>query len=103
MSAHRFDGFEVWTEDSPVVAIAYSKTSQRACSGEALGLSPAEGHVAHLAAAGHTNRGIAGLRGTAERTVANQLASIFRKLGVASRADLALILGEAGTSAVESR
>lgn len=96
MSAHRFDGFEVRAKDAPVVAIAYSRRSQRCC-GQALGLTPAEAHVAQLAAAGHSNRAIADLRGTAERTVANQLASIFRKLDVASRADLVLVLGEAGT------
>jgi DNA-binding NarL/FixJ family response regulator len=37
---------------------------------------------------GLTNAEIAERRGTAPRTVANQLASIFRKLGVTSRGDL---------------
>lgn len=43
--------------------------------------------VAHLAA-GATNAGIASIRGSSERTIANQLQSAFRKLGVRSRAEL---------------
>ena len=64
-------------------------------------LSGAERNVALLACAGLKNRDIAKRRGSAERTVANQLASIFRKLGVASRAELAVLLSSAeiGTSA----
>lgn len=43
--------------------------------------------VAHLLD-GLSNAEIAELRGTSVRTVANQVASIFRKLGVQSRAEL---------------
>lgn len=39
--------------------------------------------------AGMSNAAIAERRGTSARTVANQIASIFRKLGVRSRAELA--------------
>jgi DNA-binding CsgD family transcriptional regulator len=53
------------------------------------GLTAAEREVAALAAAGLSNGDIARRRGRAPRTVANQLASVFRKLGVASRAELA--------------
>jgi DNA-binding CsgD family transcriptional regulator len=53
------------------------------------GLTEAEREVAALAAAGVSNGEIARGRGRAPRTVANQLASVFRKLGVASRAELA--------------
>ncbi|MBI3205770.1 MAG: helix-turn-helix transcriptional regulator [Myxococcales bacterium] len=35
-----------------------------------------------------TNREIAARRGSSTRTVANQLAAVFRKLGVGSRAEL---------------
>ncbi|CAN5767663.1 hypothetical protein BH11MYX4_BH11MYX4_35440 [soil metagenome] len=38
---------------------------------------------------GHDNARIARERGTSVRTVANQVASIFRKLGVSSRGELA--------------
>jgi DNA-binding CsgD family transcriptional regulator len=53
------------------------------------GLTPAEGEVARLAGEGFSNREIAALRGSAERTVANQLRRIYRKLGIASRFELA--------------
>ncbi len=56
------------------------------------GLSPAEREVAGLAARGLSNRRIAAQRRTAERTVANQLSSIYRKLGVASRRELTAAL-----------
>lgn len=52
-------------------------------------LTLAERDVAERAAIGASNRAIARARGTSERTVANQLASIFGKLGVGSRAELA--------------
>jgi DNA-binding NarL/FixJ family response regulator len=51
-------------------------------------LSEAEREVARLVVEGLTNGAIAERRGTSLRTVANQLASIFRKLDVRSRAEL---------------
>jgi DNA-binding NarL/FixJ family response regulator len=55
-------------------------------------LSSAETHVAWLVCDGLSNRDIAVERGTAERTVANQVASIFTKLGVSRRFDVAQFL-----------
>ena len=56
--------------------------------GDASGLTPSESEVmAHLVA-GRSNAEIAVLRGSSPRTVANQVASVFRKLGVASRLEL---------------
>lgn len=52
------------------------------------GLTLAEANVAQLIVAGRSNREIAALRGSRERTVANQVASVFRKLGVSSRSEL---------------
>jgi DNA-binding CsgD family transcriptional regulator len=52
------------------------------------GLSAAELEVARLAVDGCSNHEIAALRRTSTRTVANQMASIFRKLGVGSRHEL---------------
>ena len=52
-------------------------------------LTEAEREIALLLVRGATNREIALQRGSAERTVANQIQSLFRKLGVASRAELA--------------
>lgn len=55
-------------------------------------LSSAETHVAWLVCDGLSNREIAFERGTAERTVANQVASIFNKLEVCRRFDVAQFL-----------
>jgi DNA-binding CsgD family transcriptional regulator len=55
-------------------------------------LSDGEREVALLAVQGATNADIAARRGTAERTVANQLSAVFEKLGVHSRAELAATL-----------
>jgi DNA-binding CsgD family transcriptional regulator len=52
------------------------------------GLSAAEREVARAALEGRSNAEIAALRGTSVRTVANQLQSIFRKLGVSGRTEL---------------
>jgi DNA-binding NarL/FixJ family response regulator len=55
-------------------------------------LSPAEWSVARDAAAGKSNAEIARERGRSPRTIANQLASVYAKLGVGSRAELAAFL-----------
>jgi DNA-binding CsgD family transcriptional regulator len=60
-----------------------------ACETMPLGLTPAEAEVARLAAAGHSNAAISRARRVHVRTIANQLESIYRKLGIASRHELA--------------
>jgi DNA-binding NarL/FixJ family response regulator len=52
-------------------------------------LTPAEVEVARLILQGKSNREVAERRGTTTRTVANQVASLFRKLKVQSRLELA--------------
>lgn len=52
-------------------------------------LTGAELQVAAALVEGASNRQIATSRGSSVRTVANQVASIFRKLGVRSRGELA--------------
>lgn len=52
-------------------------------------LTPAERAVVALALGDLSNRAIAARRRTSPRTVANQLASAYAKLGVSSRAELA--------------
>ncbi|MEM7412456.1 MAG: helix-turn-helix transcriptional regulator [Myxococcota bacterium] len=52
-------------------------------------LSPAEREVTSALLAGSTSLDIASRRGTSVRTIANQIASIFEKLGVHSRVELA--------------
>jgi DNA-binding CsgD family transcriptional regulator len=51
-------------------------------------LSRAEHEVTRLALKGLSNAAIAGLRRSSARTVANQLAAAYRKLGVSSRREL---------------
>ncbi|MCA9631916.1 MAG: helix-turn-helix transcriptional regulator [Myxococcales bacterium] len=56
-------------------------------------LTAAENEVTELVAQGLTNAQIAERRQASERTVANQLQSVFRKLGVSSRSELIVKLG----------
>lgn len=51
-------------------------------------LTTAEERVVRAIFEGKSNEAIARERGTSPRTVANQVASVFRKCGVASRAEL---------------
>jgi len=51
-------------------------------------LTAAESEIIALLFGGHSNREIAALRGTKTRTIANQVASLFRKLDVGSRLEL---------------
>jgi DNA-binding CsgD family transcriptional regulator len=55
-------------------------------------MSAAETHVAWLTCDGLSNREIADIRGSSERTVANQVGSLFQKLGIARRTELAMLL-----------
>jgi DNA-binding CsgD family transcriptional regulator len=56
-------------------------------------LSAAEREVVHWLLRGDSNAQVAARRRTAVRTAANQIASIFRKIGVGSRAELVVRLG----------
>ena len=55
-------------------------------------MTAAERAVAELVARGATNQEIAQLRRTSTRTVANQVASILRKLGLSSRVAIAALV-----------
>lgn len=77
-------------------------TREPLARGAASKLTDGEAHVARLLLGGASNRQIAAARGSALRTVANQVASIFRKLGVNSRVELALEL-QGGSAALRAR
>lgn len=62
-------------------------------------LTPAERHVVIMLLEGLSNDEIARARGTRLRTVANQVAAIFDKLGVSSRGELAAKLLSTATTA----
>jgi len=51
-------------------------------------LTRAERAIAQDVAAGYSNAEIARRRGRSVRTIANQLAALYRKLGVGSRSEL---------------
>jgi DNA-binding CsgD family transcriptional regulator len=55
-------------------------------------LSPAESTVTALAQRGLTDREISVITGTKPKTVGNQLAAAYRKLGVSNRTELAFLL-----------
>jgi len=69
---------------------------------EHLPLTIAERDVARLVADGLTNAEIAGRRGSSERTIANQIAAIYEKLGIGSRPELVVALMRRGKAAETS-
>ena len=54
-------------------------------------LSPSQREIAKLAAQGWSNADIASARATSVRTVENQIAEVYRKLGLRSRRGLAAL------------
>lgn len=79
---------ELWVLSMPVLGAAGEDSMEV--------LSAAESEVARLAARGLSNREIAKFRTTSERTVANQLRSVYVKLGVHSRGELAARMSSMG-------
>ena len=64
------------------------------CASALAALTRAEREVVLLVLAGASSNEVAARRRTSSRTVANQLASAFRKLGVNGRTELAARLDE---------
>jgi DNA-binding CsgD family transcriptional regulator len=62
-------------------------------------LTPREREVLSYLRLGYTNAQIASALGSAERTVRNQLGSVYAKLGVASRAEAVALSAELGMTA----
>jgi DNA-binding NarL/FixJ family response regulator len=71
------------SEDGELVVLSFALPADPGAS-----LTPAESEVAGHILAGRSNAEIATLRRSSQRTVANQVASLFRKLGVHSRLEL---------------
>jgi DNA-binding NarL/FixJ family response regulator len=82
------DAFEVAIGEERLVVITLPANEV----GKTATLSSAELEVARDALAGLSNAAIASKRGRSPRTIANQLASIYRKLGVDSRTQMAASL-----------
>ena len=71
------------SDDGEIAILSFSLRGD-----ESANLSSAESYVLRHILAGRSNAEIAGLRGCSARTIANQVASLFRKLGVRSRLEL---------------
>ena len=82
------DTFAVAIGDETLVVVSYPIASTSVLDS----LTPAERDVALAVVRGLSNDEIARARGSRGRTVAVQLASIYRKLGITSRAELAVLL-----------
>lgn len=82
LRAHRFD---VGPDAFGVIVVPLGKPS---ASSQSVNLTRSEQSVMQFILEGKSNQDIAKSRRTAVRTVANQVASIFKKLGVGSRSEL---------------
>jgi DNA-binding CsgD family transcriptional regulator len=60
-------------------------------------LTPREREIAYLVLAGRSNREAGAMLGLSERTVGNHLQSVFNRLGIGSRRELAAYVGAART------
>ena len=80
----------LWASISLAVGGTWSMGAPEEASGE-YGLSPRELTICRLVSRGLRNREIAEICGTSSNTVRNQLAVIFRKVEVTTRAELAAI------------
>jgi DNA-binding NarL/FixJ family response regulator len=74
----------VWIDGEELAVLSHRLDSPASLAG----LTEAERQVAADVIDGFTNEQIATRRGTSSRTIAKQVASIFRKLGVGSRRQL---------------
>jgi DNA-binding CsgD family transcriptional regulator len=78
------------------VLLSFSVGGDNPSLDEAAPLTPSERDVVARVLRGQSNSAIARERGTSSRTVANQLAMIYAKLGVRSRRELGARQGRAG-------
>jgi DNA-binding NarL/FixJ family response regulator len=74
--------FQIAGEELAVVSFPVDVTSPAAH------LTASEWEIVDMIREGRSNREIAQFRGTSSRTVANQIAGLFKKLGVSSRSAL---------------
>jgi DNA-binding CsgD family transcriptional regulator len=82
-------GTPLWA-DRARAELARAKVSP----GRDLALTPSERRVAELAASGMTNRDVAAVLFISPKTVEANLARIYRKLGINSRAELGRLIGD---------
>jgi len=85
---------EIDTAGFHAVVIRMDRQRDTGTDGLERRLTQAENAVARAAVAGLRNREIAKQRGAAERTVAVQLCSVYKKLGISSRSALAAVIDQ---------
>jgi DNA-binding CsgD family transcriptional regulator len=88
------DGFETlgstqWTERARIELRASGQTARRRVPGTRDQLTAQELQIAHFVAQGLSNRAVGAQLFLSPRTIAAHLRSIFRKLGISSRTELA--------------
>lgn len=86
MSKRGTDDQQKWAEGGQLLVVRFPLSSSTPASSK---LTAAEREVVRRVLDGRRTSEIAAARRTSPRTVANQLQSVFRKLGIASRAELA--------------
>jgi DNA-binding CsgD family transcriptional regulator len=89
MAAFDALGTPLWTDRARAELARTSSTPN-----QELGLTPSEQRVAELAASGMTTRDVAAALFVSPKTVETNLARIYRKLGIKSRAELGRLIGE---------
>jgi DNA-binding CsgD family transcriptional regulator len=89
LAAFEAMGAPLWAQRARA-ELARTNVTQR----QALKLTPSEQRVAELAASGMTNRDVAAALFISPKTVEANLARIYRKLGIKSRAELGRLIGE---------
>ncbi len=82
------EGASITLGDETFVVLSFPLLSK----GKPATLTRSEAAVVELVLSGLRTKAIAAARGVSERTVANQLQSAYSKLGVTTRAELALLL-----------
>lgn len=88
-------GMPVWAERART-----SRDSLQSATSAPAALTAAELRIAELAAAGLTNRDVAGELLLSAKTVEATLARVYRKLGIHSRAELTRAMGQPGRQGV---
>jgi DNA-binding NarL/FixJ family response regulator len=81
--------YSIGSDEYLVFSFPNSGTSTSESDGSEHRLTEAERDIIEQIAQGRSNREIARSRRTSPRTIANQVTSIYRKLGVRSRRELA--------------
>ena len=90
-SVEDVDAFRFRIGSDEYLVFSFAWEAQRTEFSPPADLTEAETDVVRRIVEGYSNARIAAARGVSPRTIANQVSAIFRKLGVASRRELAAV------------